>query len=67
MRLYTNCQEAYNFIEQYMKECTGKKWTARLIVPNNIYKQFILKQRWLRELKNGDTECLKVKYMKIYG
>jgi len=50
-----------------MKECTGKKWNRTLIEPRHIYKRYILSQRWLRKLKNGDTECLKVKYMKVYG
>lgn len=67
LRLYQDCLNAYNYVEQYMKDSSGNKWNKELIEPRHICKRFIIKQRWLRELKNGDIECLKVRYMKIYS
>lgn len=66
LKLYTNSIDAYNYIEQYMKESSGEKWHKELITPRHIYKRYILKQKWFRELKNGDTMALKVKYLKAY-
>ena len=65
LRLYENVEQAYNFAENYLQESSGEKWHKEFI-PKNVYKSSLLKQRWCRTLKNGDTEILKVRYMKVY-
>ena len=65
LRIYEDKLDAYNYIEQYMKESSGEKWHKELI-SKNVYKHYLIKQQWFRELKNGDIECLKIKYMKLY-
>lgn len=65
IRLYRNVEEAYKFAETYLQESSGEKWHKDFI-PKNIYKRNLLNQRWCRTLKNGNTEILKVRYMKIY-
>lgn len=66
LRLYKKGIGAYNYIEQYMKDSCGEKWHKETFNPLPITNKFICRQRWLRKLKNGDIECLKVKYLKVY-
>lgn len=66
LKLYTKAIDAHNYIEQYMQDSSGKKWHKEIFNPLPITNKYIIRQRWIRELKNGDIECLKVKYMKAY-
>lgn len=66
IRLYENAHSAYEYVEQYMKESSGKIWHKIIFTPLDITTNFIKKQQWYRTLKNGDTEHLKIQYMKTY-
>jgi translation initiation factor IF-2 len=66
LRLYENVYNAYEYTEQYMKDSSGKKWHKVIFEPTDINTHFIVKQQWYRELKNGNIESLKIKYLKVY-
>lgn len=66
LRLYEDAKKAYNFVNNYMKESTGEHWTKIWFEPSLLDNKFIQKQLWWRKLKNGSTEYLNIRYMKIY-
>lgn len=67
LRLYENAKDAYNFINNYMKESSGEYWTKIWFEPSTLDNKFIQRQLWWRKLKNGDRESLNIRYMKVYN
>ncbi len=66
LRLYQDAKEAYNFVNNYMKDSSGEHWTKIWFEPCELNNKFIQKQLWWRELKNNSTERLSIRYMKVY-
>lgn len=66
IRLYQDVKEAYNFINNYVKESSCEHWCKEVFEPYNLTRRFIQKQLWIRKLKNGNKEYLNIRYMKVY-
>lgn len=66
IRLYEDAKEAYNFVDNYMKDSSGEHWTKIWFEPSVLNNKFVQKQLWWRKLKNGSTEYLSIRNMKVY-